>query len=161
MTVNVVVPLHNLLTQLAVDKRVAMRLLMCLEKCELVYRSYRQDSLDEKVKKMSMTISKRNLPGFTDQPQKTPAIILKEKEDRSSKKVGEARTIMIMEIIKELVMDLKQILAHSVLSGSPQYAFCISNVLSASPHFCSGQQFNIYWRDWAETGLCPMESEVD
>ncbi len=88
VTVSVVVPLHNLLTKLTVDKGVAMRLLMCLKDYELVYRSYRQDSLDENATKMSMTISKRKLHGFTDQPQKTPAIII------SSMEVGEARRIM-------------------------------------------------------------------
>ena len=52
-----------------------MRLLMCLENGERVYHYYRQERLDEKAKKMSMTISKRKLPGFTD--QNTPATILK------------------------------------------------------------------------------------
>ena len=39
VTVNVVVPLRNLLTKLAVDKGVAMRLLVCFGYCGRVYRS--------------------------------------------------------------------------------------------------------------------------
>ena len=72
---------------LAVDNGVAMRLLVCLGNCERVYGSYRQESLLETAKKMSMTISKRKLPGFTYEPQKSPAIIMKEKKDLSSNEV--------------------------------------------------------------------------
>ena len=70
VTAKVVLPLHNVLTKLAVDKVVAARLLMRVDNGERVYRSYRQERLVEKLKKMSMTISKRKLPGFSDQPQR-------------------------------------------------------------------------------------------
>ena len=73
VTSNVVLPLDNVLTQLAVDKVVAASLLMCLDNGERVYRSYRQERLVENIKKMNMTISKRKLPRFSDQPQMTPA----------------------------------------------------------------------------------------
>ncbi|KAH3789837.1 hypothetical protein DPMN_168026 [Dreissena polymorpha] len=45
VTVNVPVPLHNLLTQLAVDKEAAVRLLKCIENGERVYRAYRQERI--------------------------------------------------------------------------------------------------------------------
>ncbi|KAH3897521.1 hypothetical protein DPMN_021709 [Dreissena polymorpha] len=41
--VNVPVPLHNLLTKLAVDKEVAVRLRKCIKNGESVYRAYRQE----------------------------------------------------------------------------------------------------------------------
>ncbi|KAH3886936.1 hypothetical protein DPMN_010949 [Dreissena polymorpha] len=41
VTVSVSVQLHNLLTKLAVDKEVAVRLLKCIENGERVYRAYR------------------------------------------------------------------------------------------------------------------------
>ena len=52
-----------------------------------------------------MTASTRKLPGFTDQPQKTPATILQEKKELSSNEVGEAQKIM--NIVKERDKDLK------------------------------------------------------
>ena len=116
MTDNVVLPLHNVLTKLNVDKVVAARLLMCLDNGEHVYRSYSQERLVEKIKKISMTISKRKLFGFNDQPQMTPATIQKEKKNISSKELAEVQKIM--DIAKEWGMDIKQILAHNVLSAS-------------------------------------------
>ncbi len=83
LMVNVPVPLHSLLTKLAVDREVAARLLKCLENGERVYRSYRRDRFVDKTIKLNTTISKRKLPRFTDQTQKTPATILKEKMDLS------------------------------------------------------------------------------
>ena len=53
----------------------------CLENGERVYQSYRQEVLVETAKEISATISKRNLPQFNEQPQKTPATILKEQKD--------------------------------------------------------------------------------
>ena len=108
VTANVVLPLHNVLTKLAVDKVVAGRLLMCLDNGERVYRSYRQERLVENIKKMSMTISKRKLPGFSDQPQMTPATIQKEKKNISSKELAEAQKIM--DIAKERGMDINRYL---------------------------------------------------
>ena len=92
---------------------------MCLGNCEGVYGSCRQESLVETAKKMNMTISKRKLPGFTDQPHKTPAIIMKETKDISSNEVRD----------------------------TADHGDCISNVLSAYPPSCSGQQINACWRD--------------
>ena len=112
VTANVVLPLDNVLSQLDADKVVAARLLMCLDNGERVYRSYRQERLVEKIKKMSMTISKRKLPRFSDQPQMTPAQIQKEKKNISSTELAEAQKIM--DIAKERGMDIKQILAHNV-----------------------------------------------
>ena len=57
---------------------------------------------------MSMTASTLKLPGFTDQPQKTPATIFKENNDVSSKEVGEAQNTMDIE----RASDIKQIPAH-------------------------------------------------
>ena len=116
MTANVVLLLHDVLTKLAVDKVVAASLLMCLDNGERVYRSYRQERLVEKIKKMSMTISKRKLPRFSDQPQMTPATSQKEKKNISSKELAEAQKIM--DIAKERGMDIKQILAPNVLLAS-------------------------------------------
>ena len=113
---NVVLPLDNVLTKLAVDKVVAARLLMCLDNGERVYRSYRQARLVERIKQMSMTISKRKLHGFSDQPQMTPATVQKEKKNISSKELAEVQKIM--DITKERGMDIKQILAHNVISPS-------------------------------------------
>ena len=48
VTVNVPVPLHNLLTKLALDKQVAVRLLKYIENGERVYHAYRQDRIVEK-----------------------------------------------------------------------------------------------------------------
>ena len=67
----------ELLTNLVVAKGVDVCLLMCLENGERVYHSYRHESIVEKAKKMRMKISKRKLSGFTDQPQKIPATILR------------------------------------------------------------------------------------
>ncbi len=117
--VTVPVPLHNLLTKLAVDREVALRLLKCLENGEQVYRSYRQDTLVEKTKKMSATISKRKLPRFTDQPQAPSPINLKEKVNLSPKEVAEAQRNM--DIMKERGIDLKQTLTHDLLSVSPLF----------------------------------------
>ena len=108
VTANVVLPLHNVLTKLAVDKVVAACLLMCLDNDERVYRSYSQERLVETIKKMSMTISKRKLPGFSDQPQMTPATIQKEKKNISSKELAEAQ--QIMDIAKERGMDINRYL---------------------------------------------------
>ena len=81
---NVSVPLHNLLTKQAVNNEVAVRLLKCVEHGECAYRSYRQERLIEKSKKINATIPKRKLPGFTDQPEKIQSTILKEKQNLSS-----------------------------------------------------------------------------
>ena len=116
VTSNVVLPLDNVLTKLVVDKVVAASLLMCLDNGERVYCSYRHERLVEKIKKMSMTISKRKLPRFSDQPQMTPATSQKEKKNISSKELAEAQKIM--DIAKERGMDIKQVLAHNVLSAS-------------------------------------------
>ena len=48
VTVNVPVSLHNLLTKLTVDRKIAARLLKCLENGERVYRSYRHERLVQK-----------------------------------------------------------------------------------------------------------------
>ena len=58
---------------------------------------------------MSMTVWTRKLPRLTDQSQKTPATILREKKELSSNEVGEAQ---IMNITKERDMNLKQKRAH-------------------------------------------------
>jgi hypothetical protein len=116
MTVNVPVPLHNMLTKQAVDQKVATRLLKFLENGEHAYRAYRQERLVEKCKKIGTTISKAKLPRFSDQPQKTPLTIETEKSDLSSKDMAEAQRNM--DIAKERGMDLKHILSHNLLSGS-------------------------------------------
>ncbi|KAH3734223.1 hypothetical protein DPMN_040662 [Dreissena polymorpha] len=54
VTVNVPLPLHDLLTKLAVDKEVAERLRKCIENGERVYRVYRQERIVEKAKKKSV-----------------------------------------------------------------------------------------------------------
>lgn len=77
--VNVFVPLDLLLTKPAVEQEVVACLLKCLENGERVYRSYRQERVVEKSNKMSADTSKCKLPRFTDQPQKTSAVILKER----------------------------------------------------------------------------------
>ena len=51
VTVNVVVPLHNLLTMLTIGNDVAAHLLTCVENGEVVYRSCRQDRLVGNTKK--------------------------------------------------------------------------------------------------------------
>ena len=56
---------------------------------------------------------------FIDQPEKTPATILKGNNDISSKDVAEAQKSM--DIAKERGMDLRQILAHNVRSSSPLF----------------------------------------
>lgn len=89
ITVNVPVPLHNLLTRQAVDQTVPPRLLNCLTNGERVYSSYRQERFVEKTKKISTTIPKRKLPQFNHQPQKKPTI-LKEQKSVSSKNMAEA-----------------------------------------------------------------------
>ncbi|KAH3846500.1 hypothetical protein DPMN_088801 [Dreissena polymorpha] len=43
VTVNIPVPLHNLLTKLAVDEEVAVRFLKCIENSKRVYHAYRQE----------------------------------------------------------------------------------------------------------------------
>ena len=148
VTPNVVMQLHNVLTKLALDKMVAARLLMCLDNGERVYRRYRQERLVEKIKKISMTIWKRKLPGFIDQPYMTPATIQTEKKDISSKELAEAQKIT--DIAKERGMDNKQILAHNVRSAS--------TILWRSS--CPYQQVNTCRGDWATTGPHPMVSEV-
>ena len=65
---------------------------------------------------MSMTISKRKLLGFSDQPHMTPATVQKEKKNISSKGLAEVQKIM--DITKERGMEIKQIIAHNVLSAS-------------------------------------------
>ena len=67
-----------------------------------------RERLVEKAKKMSMTISTRKLPGFTDQPQKTPATIFKGIMIFHLRKWAKHSRSWILE----LVMDLKQIHAH-------------------------------------------------
>jgi hypothetical protein len=119
VTVNVPVPLHNLLTKLAVDRKVAARLLKFHENGERLYRSYRRERLVEKIKKISTTISKSKLPRFTDQSQKTPLTIETEKKDISSKDMAEAQRNM--DIARERGMDLREILSHNLLSASPLF----------------------------------------
>ena len=116
VTVNVPVPLHNMLTKQAVDQGVAPRLLNCLQNGKHVYCSYR---LVEKTKKISTTISKRKLPQFNEQPQKTPTISMKEQKLVSSKDMAEAHRSM--DIAKERSMSIRQILSHDVLSASPLF----------------------------------------
>ena len=117
--VSMPVPLHNLLTKLALDREVTARLLKCYENGDSLYNSYRQERLVEKTKKMSATITNTKLPRFTDQPQKTAATILKEKKELSSKDMTEAQRSM--DIAKERGMDLRQILGHDVLPMSPLF----------------------------------------
>lgn len=89
VTVNVPVPLHNLLTKQAVDQTVAPRLLNCLQNGRGIYCSFSQERLVEN-KKMSTTVSKRKLPQFNEQPEKTPTISMKEQKLVSSKDMAEA-----------------------------------------------------------------------
>ena len=106
-----------LLTNPVVVKGVAMRLLMCLEKCEHVNRSYRQERLVEMTRKTSMTTSRRR----HQQP-------FEDMNDLLSKEVGEAQKIIDIE----RVMALKHIPAQ------------ISTVQWCS---CSWRQVNTCWRD--------------
>ncbi|KAH3724692.1 hypothetical protein DPMN_050515 [Dreissena polymorpha] len=120
--VNVPVPLHNLLTKLAVDKEVAVRLLKCIENGERVYRAYRQERIVEKAKNISSTISKRQLPMFTDhlkQSLLTSKAILKERKSPSSNDMADAQRIV--DIAKERGMSLTQILSHDLISSSPLF----------------------------------------
>ena len=114
VTVNVRVPLHNIITKLAVDRNVATRLLAFHKNGERRYRAYRR--LVEKNKKISMTISKSRLPRLTDQSPMASSTIEKEKTDLSSKDIADAQRNI--DIAKERGMDLRQILAHNMLSGS-------------------------------------------
>ncbi|KAH3786936.1 hypothetical protein DPMN_165054 [Dreissena polymorpha] len=94
VTVNVPVPLHNLLTKLAV----------------------------EKAKKISSTISKRKLPKLTDhlkQSLLTSKAILKERKSPSSNDIADAQRSM--DIAKERGMTLMQILSYDLISSSPLF----------------------------------------
>jgi hypothetical protein len=119
VTVNVPVPLHNLLTKLAVDRRVVTRLLHFHQNGERAYFSYRRERFVEKTKKISATTSKSKLPRFNDQPPKTSSAIEKKKNNLSSKDIAEAQRNM--DIAKERGMDLRQLLTHSVHSTSPLF----------------------------------------
>lgn len=63
VTVIVRAPLRNLLTQLAVDREVAVRLLKCIENGGRVYRVYKQEGIVEKSKN---PLNHFKLPMFTD-----------------------------------------------------------------------------------------------
>ncbi|KAH3832373.1 hypothetical protein DPMN_105658 [Dreissena polymorpha] len=122
VTVNVPVPLHNLLTKLAVDKEVAVRLFKCIENDKRVYRAYRQKRIVEKAKNISSTISKKKLPRFTDhlkQSLLTSKAILKERKAPSSNDMADAQRSM--DIAKERGMPLKQKLSHDLISSSPLF----------------------------------------
>ncbi|KAH3894677.1 hypothetical protein DPMN_018834 [Dreissena polymorpha] len=122
VTVNVPVPLHNLLTKLAVDKEVAVRLFKCIENDKRVYRAYRQKRIVEKAKNISSTISKKKLPRFTDhlkQSLLTSKAILKERKAPSSNDMADAQRSM--DTAKERGMPLKQKLSHDLISSSPLF----------------------------------------
>ncbi|KAH3723704.1 hypothetical protein DPMN_049498 [Dreissena polymorpha] len=99
VTVSVPVPLHNLLTKLAVDKGVAVRLLKCIENGERVYCAYKQERIVEKAKTISATISKSKLPKFTDHPKQSLLISKAILKERSSKDMADAHRSM--DIAKE------------------------------------------------------------
>ncbi|KAH3719441.1 hypothetical protein DPMN_062276 [Dreissena polymorpha] len=122
VTVNVPVPLHNLLTKLALVKQVVVRLLKYIENDERVFRAYRQEKIVEKAKQISSTISKRKLPKFTDhlkQSLLTSKAILKERKATSFNDMADVQKIM--DIVKERGMPLKQILSHDLISSSPLF----------------------------------------
>ncbi|KAH3872347.1 hypothetical protein DPMN_035562 [Dreissena polymorpha] len=103
MTVSVPASLHNLLTKLAVDTEVAVRLLKCIENGERVYRAYRQVKIAEKAK-----------TDHLKQSLLTSNVILKEQKAPSSKDIVDAQRGM--DIAKERGMSLKQILSHDLIS---------------------------------------------
>ncbi|KAH3814556.1 hypothetical protein DPMN_143058 [Dreissena polymorpha] len=93
-TVTVSVPLHNLLTKLAVDKEVAVRLPKCIENGERVYRAYRQERKVAKAKTISSTISKRKILKFTyhlKQSLLTSTAIRKERKAPLSKDMADEK----------------------------------------------------------------------
>src|SRR6218665_2648792 len=84
-----------------------------------VYSLYRWKRLVEKTKKISTTILKSKLPRFTDQHQKTPPRMEKEKSNLSPKDMAEAHKSM--DIAKECGIDLRQILTFNLVSASPLF----------------------------------------
>lgn len=123
------VPLHNLLTKLAVDSQVKTRLLNCLENGEKTYRSYRQERFVDKMKKISAIIPKSKLPRFTDVSQKAPAAV--EKNDITPKDVAAAQRNM--DIAKERGMSVQEILGHNILPNSPLFDGDIPAQVNKSP----------------------------
>ena len=118
ITVNVPVPLHNALTKQAVDWEVAVCLLNCLKNGERVYRAYRYERQVIK-ENINATISKWNIPKFTDRPQKTPATIMIKQKEVTAKYVAEAHRNIA--IAKERGMSLIHILSHDLLPMSPLF----------------------------------------
>ena len=100
-------------TRTAVDKVVALSLLKCLDNGKKIYQ------LVGKTKKISATITKKNLPLFNEYPQNAAPTIQKEKTTLSSKCIAEEyRNI---ELAKARGMNLHEILSHNVLSLSPLF----------------------------------------
>ena len=87
VTVNVVVPLHNLpYSRIWLLIKGWMCVCSCVSRMVSVYKpSADKNMLVEKTKEMRMAVSTRKLP------QKTPATILQEKKDLSSNEVGRHR----------------------------------------------------------------------
>ena len=63
-----IVPLHNIVTGVAVDPQVASRLLLAQAEATLKYEAFRQERLVECKEKISARIKKFDLPAYNHQP---------------------------------------------------------------------------------------------
>ena len=117
--VSVPVPLHHLLTKQAVDPSVVSRFLECVNNGKKVYQSFRRERMVEKTKKLSSTITKGKFPAFNAHKEKTPTLVLKGKQELSTKSMASAHRNI--DIAKDRGMTLPEILSHDLLPVSPLF----------------------------------------
>ena len=111
--VSVTVPLHNLLTKLAVHIKVSIRLLKCIIHVNGIRK---QEVIVEKANEISSTIAKRKFTDHLKQSLMTSTAILKKQKAPSSKAMADAQRSM--DIATERGMSLNQILSHDLMSSS-------------------------------------------
>lgn len=108
------IKLHNLVTKQLADKEVALRLLQLQENGDRLIKEFRNERFLQKTKKLSATISKRNLPKMDFKPSPTISTTL---NTVSSKMIAAAQREI--EIIKERGMSFKTIYSYDILPISP------------------------------------------
>ena len=107
------VKLHNFVTKQVADEEVSMRLLQALENGDHYYKQFRNERFLMKTKKLSATISKRNMPQLDyKSPSKTPV---------SNVAISQnviATAQRHIDIMKERGMSLELIFSHDILPSS-------------------------------------------
>ena len=113
------VPLYNFVTKQLVSDTTMMRLLNALEHGEAAYKAFRDERYVLKSKKLSVTISKLNLPSFNFYVYKEKTNTQITQSSVSSKGIAAAQ--MYIEIAVLRGMSLNELYTHDIIDSSPLF----------------------------------------